>query len=166
MARTWALPGPLLPESLQEFTRLENFTKLNAPPKVKYTDLEEVISTNIRYNSLPMKVRADYIRVTDSTVLTPITIYFEKRDLQYKTKDNYARATVNIFGRITSISRRVITTFEDPVEVEAAAELSEQNHAGFGRLSEDRSARARHVPPEHRGQGHRGRHHHQLRNAP
>jgi GWxTD domain-containing protein len=120
----------LLPESLQEFTRLENFTKLNAPPKVKYTDLEEVISTNIRYNSLPMKVRADYIRVTDSTVLTPITIYFEKRDLQYKTKDNYARATINIFGRITSISRRVITTFEDPVEVETAAELLNKTMQG------------------------------------
>ncbi|MGA2183515.1 MAG: GWxTD domain-containing protein [Bryobacteraceae bacterium] len=113
----------MLPESMNEFTRLETFAKLNRPPKVKFKDLEEVISTNIRYNTLPMRVRADYIRVTDSTVLTPITIYFEKRDLQYKTKDNYARATVNIFGRITSMSRRVITTFEDPVTVETAAEL-------------------------------------------
>jgi GWxTD domain-containing protein len=120
----------LLPESMQEFTRLENFAKLLGPPKVKFTDLEEVISTNIRYNSLPMKVRADYLRVTDNTVLVPITIYFEKKDLQYKTKENYARATVNIFGRITSMSRRVITTFEEPVTVETAAELLNKTMQG------------------------------------
>jgi GWxTD domain-containing protein len=125
-----AVPNTLLPESMQEFTRLETFAKLNAPPKVKFTDLEEVVSTNIRYNTLPMRVRTDYVRVTDSTVLTPITIYFEKRDLQYKTTNNYARATVNIFGRITSMSRRIITTFEDPVTVETAAELLNKTMQG------------------------------------
>jgi GWxTD domain-containing protein len=125
-----AVPDTLLPESMQEFTRLETFAKLNGPPKVKFTDLEEVVSTNIRYNTLPMRVRVDYVRVTDSTVLVPITIYFEKRDLQYKTKDNYARATVNIFGRITSMSRRIITTFEEPVTVETAAEMLNKTMEG------------------------------------
>ncbi|HTP86385.1 MAG TPA: GWxTD domain-containing protein [Bryobacteraceae bacterium] len=120
----------MLTESMNEFTRLETFAKLNRPPQVKFRDLEEVISTNIRYNSLPMKVRADYIRVTDSTVLVPITIYFEKHDLQYKTKDNFARATVNIFGRVTSMSRRVITTFEEPIMVETAAELLNKTMTG------------------------------------
>jgi GWxTD domain-containing protein len=125
-----AVPEDMLPESMKEFTRLENWAKLSRPPQVKFKDLEEVISTNIRYNTLPMRVRADYVRVTDSTVLTPITIYFEKKDLQYKTKDNYARATVNIFGRITSMSRRVITTFEEPVTVETAAELLNKTMTG------------------------------------
>jgi GWxTD domain-containing protein len=125
-----AVPNTLLPESMQEFTRLENFAKLMAPPKVKFTDLEEVVSTNIRYNTLPMRVRTDYVRVTESTVLVPITVYFEKRDLQYKTTTNYARATVNIFGRITSMSRRIITTFEDPVTVETASELLNKTMEG------------------------------------
>ncbi len=112
-----------LPESMNEFTRLETWAKINKPPAVKYKDLEEVVTSNIRYNTLPMKVRADFIRVTDTTVLCPITISFDKRDLQYQTKDNYARATVNIFGRITSMSRRVVTTFEEPVTVETASAL-------------------------------------------
>jgi len=124
------VPEDMLPESMQEFTRLETFAKLSRPPAVKFRDLEEVISTNIRYNTLPMKVRADYIRVTDSTVLTPITIYFEKRDLQYKTTDNYSRAIVNIFGRVTSMSRRIITTFEEPVTVETATSLLNQTITG------------------------------------
>ncbi len=125
-----AVPNTLLPESMQEFTRLETFAKLMGPPKVKFTDLEEVVSTNIRYNTLPMRVRTDFVRVTDSTVLVPVTIYFEKRDLQYKTTNNYARATVNIFGRITSMSRRIITTFEDPVTVETASELLNKTMQG------------------------------------
>ena len=120
----------MLTESMNEFTRLETFAKLNKNPEVKYKDLEEVVSTNIRYNSLPMRVRADYVRVTDTTVLTPITIYIEKKDLQYKTKDNYSRATINIFGRITSMSRRVITTFEDPVTVETATDLLNKTMQG------------------------------------
>ena len=35
-----------------------------------------------------MKVRADYIKITDSTVLTTITIQFERKDLQFQQKDN------------------------------------------------------------------------------
>ena len=37
-----------------------------------------------------MKVRADFIPVTDATVLTNITIQFENKDLQFQTKDGVA----------------------------------------------------------------------------
>src|SRR5579863_5773819 len=98
--------GMPLPESMDEFTRLETFAKLQAPPKVKFKDLEALVSETIRYNTLPMKVRADYIKVTDSTILTNVTIQFDRKDLQYQQKDNISKATVNIYARITSIARR------------------------------------------------------------
>lgn len=104
-----------LPESMDEFTRLETYAKLQAPPAIKFKDLESVVNSNIKYNTLPMQVRADYIRVTDSTVLTNITIQFNNNDLQYKTKDTAATATVNIYGRITSVTRRPVNWFEDTV---------------------------------------------------
>ncbi len=103
---------------MNEFTRLEQFAKLQKAPQVKFKDLEAVVSSNIRYNNLPFKVRADYIKITDSTVLTTVTIQFQRKDLQFQQKDNVAKATVNIFGRITSITGRVVNTFEDPVTVE------------------------------------------------
>ena len=34
-----------------------------------------------------------------------------------------AKATVNIFGRMTSIAGRIVNTFEDPVTVEVPGEL-------------------------------------------
>ncbi len=61
-----------LPESMNEFTRIEQYAKLQAPPAIKFKDLWSSGDSNIRYNTLPMMVRADYIRVTDSTVLTSI----------------------------------------------------------------------------------------------
>jgi GWxTD domain-containing protein len=112
-----------LPESMNEFTRLEQFAKLQAPPKVKFKDLDAVVSSNIRYNTLPLKVQADYMRITDSTVLTSITVLLQRKDLQFQQKDNVSTATVNIYGRITSIAGRVVNYFEDVVSVPVPTEL-------------------------------------------
>ena len=112
-----------LPASMNEFERLNQFANLQKAPQVKFKDLQAVVSSSIRYNNLPFKVRADYIKMTDSTILTTVTIEFQRRDLQFKQKDNIATATVNIFGRITSITGRVANTFEDPVTVEVPANL-------------------------------------------
>jgi GWxTD domain-containing protein len=112
-----------LPENMDEFSRLELEAKIFRPPAVKFKDLEAAVSSSIRYNTLPFKVKADYIRITDSTVLTTITIQFERRDLQFQQKDNIAKSTVNIFGRVTSIAGRVVNTFEDPVTIELPADL-------------------------------------------
>jgi GWxTD domain-containing protein len=106
-----------LPESMNEFTRLQK------PPEVKFKDLQAVVSSSIRYNNLPFKVRASYIKITDTTILTTVTIELQRKDLQFTQKDKVAKATINIFGRITSITGRVVNTFEDPVTVEVPAEM-------------------------------------------
>ncbi len=112
-----------LPESMEEFTRLTQFANLQKPPEVKFKDLQAVVSSSIRYNNLPFKVRADYIKITDATVLTTVTIEFQRRDLQFKQKDNVSTATVNILGHITSITGKIVNTFEDPVTVEVPTEM-------------------------------------------
>jgi GWxTD domain-containing protein len=106
-----------LSESQNEFTRLEQFAKLQKAPVIKFKDLEAIVNSTIKYNTLPMKVRADYIKVTDATVLTNITVSFNRNELQYSTKDNMSKATVNLYGRITTLSRRSVNWFEDMVEV-------------------------------------------------
>jgi GWxTD domain-containing protein len=112
-----------LPASMDEFERLGQFANLQKAPMVKFKDLQAVVSSSIRYNTLPFKLRVNYIKITDSTVLTTVSIEFERRDLQFQQKDSIAKATVNIFGRITSITGRVVNTFEDPVTVEVPADL-------------------------------------------
>jgi GWxTD domain-containing protein len=112
-----------LPESMSEFTRLETFAKLQAPPLVKYKDLEAAVNSSIKYNLLPMKVRADYIPVTGSSVLTNITIQFAVKDLQFKQKEGVSTAIVNMYGRVTTMSRRPATWFEEAVQVDEPTEM-------------------------------------------
>jgi GWxTD domain-containing protein len=119
-----------LPAAMGEFERLEQFAKLQKPPAVKFKDLEAVVSSSIRFNTLPMKVRTDYIPVTPTSVFTYITIQFDRKDLQFAQKDGIATATVNIFARITSMARRHINSFEDVVTVPIPQEMLQQVLAG------------------------------------
>jgi len=119
-----------LPQSMNEFTRLEQFAKLQKAPAIKFKDLEAVVSSSIRYNTLPMQVRADYIRVTDSTVLTNLTLLFKNNDLNYATKEKVSKATINLYGRITSLTRRPVNWFEDTVTSEIPAEMLQQAMTG------------------------------------
>ncbi len=119
-----------LPESMNEFTRLEQVAKLQAPPAIKFKDLQTADDSNIRYNTLPMMVRADYIRVTDSTVLTSLAIQFKNSDLQYSTKDTASKATINIYGRVTSLTRKPVNWFEDTVTAQFPAEMLQKAMSG------------------------------------
>jgi GWxTD domain-containing protein len=115
-----------LPESMNEFTRLEQLANLQKAPVVKFKDLDAVVTSNIRYNTLPMQVRADFIRVTDATVYANISVLFKNNDLNFATKDKVAKATVNIYGRITSLTRRPVNWFEDTVSAEVPQEMLQQ----------------------------------------
>jgi GWxTD domain-containing protein len=114
------------PASYNQFDRLEQFAKLQQAPKVKFKDLEEAISTRITYNVLPMQVVIDYVRVTDASVTALITIQFENKDLQFQTKDGVAKATVNLLGRISTMTRRPVQTFERPLEIPAPPDMLEK----------------------------------------
>jgi GWxTD domain-containing protein len=107
----------------KQFDRLEQFAKLNKPPAVKFKDLEEIVSHKITVNLMPFDVRADFVKVTSDTVLTPITIQVKNRDITFANKEGVQRGTVNIFGRVTTLSGRIAQTFEDTVQVDVPAEL-------------------------------------------
>jgi GWxTD domain-containing protein len=107
----------------QEFDRLETFAKLNRPPAVKFKDLEEVVTTKVRYNLLPFDVRADFVRVTSDTVLVPVMVQIRKKNVTYINKDGVERGTLNIFGRVTTLTGRIAQTFEETVQDDEPAEL-------------------------------------------
>jgi GWxTD domain-containing protein len=115
------------PASMNQFTRLEQFAKLQKPPVVKFKDLETQVNSTIKFNILPIQVRADYFPLTESSVLINITLQLENKDLQFTAKDGVQRAVVNMYGRITTMSRRVANVFEDTVTVDSPPEfLAEQ----------------------------------------
>jgi len=110
-------------QSSKEFDRLEQYAKLNTPPPVKFKDLEEVVSHKITYNLMPFDVLTDFVKVTGDTVLVPVTIQLKNRDITFQNKDGVQNGTVNIFGRVTTLTGRVAQTFEDTVKAEIPEEL-------------------------------------------
>ncbi len=107
----------------KEFDRLEQFAKLSKPPDVKFKDLEEVVRTKITYNLMPFDVLTDFVRVTGDTVLVPVTVQMKNRDITFVNKDGIQRGTVNIFGRVSTLTGKVAQTFEETVEADIPAEL-------------------------------------------
>jgi GWxTD domain-containing protein len=116
--------GPMSSQlQTKEFDRLEQFAKLQAPPPVKFKDLEEIVNTKIVTNLMPFDVRSDFVKVTGDTVLVPITIQMKYRDITFANKDGVQRGTVNIFGRVSTLTGKVVQTFEDTAQVDVPAEL-------------------------------------------
>src|SRR5216683_855369 len=107
----------------KQFDRLEQFAKLQAPPPVKFKDLEEIVNTKLITNLMPFDVRSDFVKVTGDTVLVPITIQMKYRDITFADKDGVQRGTVNIFGRVTTLTGKIVQTFEDTAQVDVPAEL-------------------------------------------
>ena len=159
--------GQPLPAKMNQFERLAQYTNLQKAPAIKFKDLEALVQSTIKYNLLPMKVRTDYFPITGSSVLTNLTIQFERKDLQYKQKDGVAEGAVNIYAKIETLTRRqvirpieeVVTIRPDPGGNAAAGD------PGFGHLPEADSPGAGHLPADRRGEGCRGRQHHHLRTA-
>jgi GWxTD domain-containing protein len=115
------LGGPT--SQTNEFDRLDQFTKLQKPPAVKFKDLEAQVNSRISFNVLPMTARVDYFPVTDASVLTNVTLQFKNKDLQFTSKEGVQKATVNVYGRITTMTRRVVQVFEDTVTVDSPTEM-------------------------------------------
>jgi GWxTD domain-containing protein len=112
-----------LPARMNQFERLQQFALLQKPPQVKFKDLEASVNSKIQFNVLPIQVRTDFVKLTNATVMTYVTIQMNKADLQFKTTDNIAKAMVNIYARITSMTRRPVNIWETPVVIETPAQM-------------------------------------------
>jgi len=119
-----------LPQKFNQFSRLELQAKAFKAPSIKFKDLEALVTSSIRFNVLPVQVRTDFVRMTNSTVQTFITAKFQRKDLQYKEANGVAKSTLNILGRVTTMSRRVVSTFEEKVEVEVPSDLLQESQQG------------------------------------
>ena len=107
----------------KEFDRLEQFAKLQQAPPVKFKDLEELVNSKVILNPMPFDVHVDFVKVTSDTALVPITIQMKNRDITFVNKDGVQRGTVNIFARLSTLTGKIVQTFEDTVQVDVPAEL-------------------------------------------
>jgi len=115
------------PASLDEFNRLELYAKIQKPPEVKFKDLEAIVTARIVRDQLKFNWRTDFLKVTNDTVLVPITIQVPNGQLSFTAKDGIHSATMNVFGRVSSLTGRIVQTFEDPVSKDFPDSLFQQS---------------------------------------
>ena len=115
------------PASLNEFNRLEQYAKVQQAPPVKYKDLEALVTTRMVRDQLHYTYRTDFLKVTSDTVLVPITVQVPNHQLQFKSKDGVHSAQLNIFGRVSTLTGRVVQTFEDSVTRDYPDSLFQQS---------------------------------------
>src|SRR3981081_2606892 len=115
------------PASMNEFNRLELYAKVNRPPAVKFKDLEAVVTSRIVRDQVHFIWRADYLKVTNDTVLVPVTVQIPNSQLSFQSKDGIHSAVLNIFGRVSTLTGRVVQTFEDSVSRDFPDSLYQQS---------------------------------------
>jgi GWxTD domain-containing protein len=115
------------PSSMDEFNRLEQYSKAFKPPAVKYKDLEAIVTARIVRDQVHFTWRTDYLKVTNDTVLVPVTVQVPNNQLSFDNKEGVHSATLNVFGRVSSLSGRVVQTFEDPVSRDFPDSLFQQS---------------------------------------
>jgi len=117
----------------KQFDRLNTYAKLMAAPEIKFKDLEAYMVSSKILTGPPFlfDVRTDYVKVTNDTILVPITLQIRNRDITFQNKDGVATGTVNILGRVSNLNHRIIQPFEDTVTVQVPSELlgKTQNNA-------------------------------------
>ena len=115
------------PSSLDEFTRLELYAKVQRLPDVKYKDLEALVTSRMVRDQVRFTYRTDFMKVTSDTVLVPVTVQIPNHQLQFKAKDGVHSASINIFGRVSTLTGRTVQTFEDSVSKDFPDSLFQQS---------------------------------------
>jgi GWxTD domain-containing protein len=115
------------PASMNEFTRLEAYANAFKPPVVKFKDLEAIVTSRIVRDQVHFTWRTDFLKVTNDTVLVPVTVQIPNTQLSFQSKEGVHSATINIFGRVSTLTGRVVQTFEDSVSRDFPESLFQQS---------------------------------------
>jgi GWxTD domain-containing protein len=118
--------GPMSQQNQsKQFDRLDRYAKLMAAPEIKFKDMESFMTTSKILTGPPFlfDVRTDYVKVTNDTILVPLTLQIKNSDITFTNKDGVAMGTVNILGRVSNLNHKPIQTFEDTVAVQVPTEL-------------------------------------------
>ena len=112
----------------REFDALERNALVLAPPPVKFEDLQAMWTECA--TTFCLDVRVDLIKAPAGGDLVPVTLQVANRDLNYVAKDGVQHAAVNIYGRVTTLSGKMVKTFEEPLRLDVPAEMLEKTADG------------------------------------
>jgi GWxTD domain-containing protein len=106
----------------REFDKLQALVRANTPPPVRYRSLREEVHSTIGYNPLPFGTRVDFVKADGGMVMVPVTVQIANRQLTYIAKDGIEHAAVSISGQLTTLTGKVVSSFEEPLRLDVPTE--------------------------------------------
>jgi len=100
----------------QDPNGLQAIDCLGNPPPIHFKELEEVVTSHIRYSLLPFEVHVSSTTITDATSMLLLTIAIKNSDLTCSADNGTEHAPLRVFGRFTTAAGRVAHTFEDTMD--------------------------------------------------
>lgn len=94
---------------------------LGNPPQVRFKELEEVVTSHIRYNLVPYEVHISSTPITDATSMLLLTLTVKNSDLTCRADNGAEHAPVRVFVRFTTPAARVAHTLEDTMDEPVAS---------------------------------------------
>jgi GWxTD domain-containing protein len=118
------LPAPIggMPASQDEFATLDLYFRAMRPPE-HFKDLTACVSSRVIGNPIHLDYALDFLRVTNDSVLVPITLQIPNRELTYHDNKGVQSATLNLYARITSPSGQLVQSFEEIISRDIPASL-------------------------------------------
>jgi GWxTD domain-containing protein len=93
--------------------------KASNTPRIRFKSLESKLNSKLSWHVLPFDVRTDVVKATDATSLVPLTIAFQKRNAPAEGNSSQPM-TLNILGRVRTLTGHVAAEFEDTLQVDDA----------------------------------------------
>jgi len=118
-----------LPANKTPFSRLSTWADISKGPGAFKDYASRSIEGDapvVETNALPFTVRADFYRISDTSVVTSLTVQVENGDLAFENKGGIYAATMNVTGTLFQLSGRNAGRFED---VMATPRYSDENIA-------------------------------------
>ncbi len=95
------------------FRRYETYARVRAPLSLESQELRQYVNVDVGYSSLPVEIRQDQFRLSDSQILVSLTAQIPNRDLTFKPEEGAEVARVTVYGLVTDLSGRIVTEFDD-----------------------------------------------------
>jgi GWxTD domain-containing protein len=110
------LPVPIgsRPASMDEFESLDRYFRVMRPPE-HLKDLTAMVSSRLIRNPMRIDYGVDYLRVTNQSVMVPITLQIPNSEMAYRDNKGVQSATLNLYARVTMPSGKVVQTFEEVI---------------------------------------------------
>ncbi|MGI8556509.1 MAG: GWxTD domain-containing protein [Pyrinomonadaceae bacterium] len=108
------------------FRRMEILNNIQKNPQVKFSDLQGLAGGDSgvfeEKNPIQFDLRVDFFRQSENQVITAFTIQSDNKELTFEDAGGLQVATMNIYGKITSVAGKKSGVFEDVATTTATAQ--------------------------------------------